>query len=85
MSFGKWTRLQIQNTGLTWVEFQKRSGFTSGVLQQWTSDDRRPRLSSFIVFCEVIATVQMRPFDVVLIEGLTHMSEYQYAVKRGVK
>jgi len=80
--FGQWLKVQIRHTDLTWHEFEQSSGISSGRLQAWTSGKSLPRLQAYIELCEALSKNQGRLFTTVVLEGLSYLPEYRYAIKR---
>lgn len=83
--FGIWVSKQINQTGLTWLQFEKTSGFNSDRLTRWVNGKCKPTLGNFIVFCESLAKHQPRTLTEIIVEGLTMLPEYQGAERRGHK
>lgn len=82
---GEWMKQQMKASQFTYDKLCATSGLARGSLIRWANGDRVPKLSTFLILCEVFAKSQNKGFTEMIVSGLKQMPEYQFAMRRGHK
>ena len=82
MGFGGWICKAVHRHGMTHRTFEDACGVSRGSLYRWRINGQLPRLELFIQVCEVLARLNGRSLEDVMLDGLRSVPDYGYAVRR---